>query len=45
MIDIEVPCCESTVRVERLDRPIRCDPCGIDLELAPDEPVAEPIAA
>ena len=45
MIDIEVPCCDSIVRVERLEDSIRCERCGIDLELALDEPIATPLAA
>ena len=34
MIEIEVPCCEATVRVETLDDVVRCDACGIELGVA-----------
>jgi len=42
MTEIQLPCCETTARVESLDEPIHCDHCGIDLEIAPD---AKPAAA
>ena len=46
MTEIQLPCCETTARVESLDGPIHCDHCGIDLELAPDaEPIPTLLAA
>jgi hypothetical protein len=36
MTEIQLPCCETTARIESLDGPIHCDACGIDLEVAPD---------
>ena len=46
MTEIQLPCCETTARVESLDGPIHCDDCGIDFEIALDaEPILVFIAA
>ena len=39
MIEIELPCCDSPTLVVDLEAPIRCDRCGIDLELADEAPL------
>ena len=44
MIEIQLPCCDTATHVEDLEAPIRCDRCGIDLELA-DEPPLPVLAA
>ncbi|MEZ0240795.1 MAG: hypothetical protein ACAH65_08370 [Chloroflexota bacterium] len=38
MIEIELPCCEATVRVDTLGDVVRCDACGIELRVADDVP-------
>jgi hypothetical protein len=45
MTDIELPCCETTIQVEALTDSIRCERCGIELDLAPDEPAPARLAA
>jgi hypothetical protein len=45
MTDIELPCCETTIQVEALTDTIRCDRCGIELDIADDEPAPVPLAA
>jgi hypothetical protein len=45
MIEIELPCCETPVRVDSLDDLIRCDACGIEHEVAADEPALVALAA
>ncbi len=41
MIEMQLPCCEATVRVEMLGDVVRCDACGIELVVADDD-VSEP---
>jgi hypothetical protein len=45
MTEIQLPCCETPTRVETLEATIQCDHCGIDLDVADDEPIALPTAA
>ena len=45
MTEIELPCCNTITRVADIEDEIRCESCGITLELADDEPVAAPAAA
>jgi hypothetical protein len=45
MTEIQLPCCETTTHVEALEATIHCDHCGIDLDVAVDEPIAIPAAA
>jgi len=45
MTEIQLPCCDAIVRVDALEDEIRCESCGITLELADDEPLAVPAAA
>jgi hypothetical protein len=45
MTEIQLPCCETPARVETLEATIHCDHCGIDLDVADDEPIALPTAA
>jgi hypothetical protein len=45
MTEIQLPCCDTIVRVNELEDAIRCESCGIALELADDEPIAVPVAA
>lgn len=45
MTEIQLPCCETTTRVESLESTIHCDRCGIDLDVADDELLAIPAAA
>jgi hypothetical protein len=45
MTEIQLPCCEAIVRVDALEDAIRCEACGIVLQLADDEPIAVPAAA
>lgn len=45
MTEIQLPCCETTTRVETLGPTIHCETCGIDLDVADDEPVAASLAA
>lgn len=45
MTEIELPCCDTIARVETLTDEIRCDSCGIVLELAVDEPIIDRAAA
>jgi DNA-directed RNA polymerase subunit RPC12/RpoP len=45
MIEIQLPCCEASVRVEALGDEIRCDACGIELTVAEDVPEPVRIAA
>jgi len=45
MTEIQLPCCDAIVRVDSLEDAIRCEGCGITLELADDEPIAVPVAA
>jgi hypothetical protein len=44
MTEIQLPCCDSLTRVESLET-IHCDRCGIDLDVADDEPIAYTAAA
>jgi hypothetical protein len=45
MTEIELPCCETITRVDALTDEIRCESCGIVLELAGDEPIVASVAA
>jgi hypothetical protein len=45
MTEIQLPCCDAIVRVEALEDKIRCESCGVVLELAADEIIAVPVAA
>jgi hypothetical protein len=45
MTEIQLPCCDAIVHVDALEEAIRCESCGIVLELADDEPLAIPGAA
>jgi hypothetical protein len=45
MTEIQLPCCDAKVRVDALEDSIRCESCGIVLELAADEPITVPVAA
>ena len=45
MIEIELPCCEATARVETLGDVVRCDACGIELTVADDVPELVRVAA
>jgi hypothetical protein len=45
MTEIELPCCQTITRVDTLTDEIRCESCGIVLELADDEPIVESAAA
>jgi len=38
MIEIQLPCCEASVRVETLEDVVRCDACGIELGVVDDVP-------
>jgi hypothetical protein len=37
MIEIELPCCDTIARVEALEDTIRCESCGIELEVGDDD--------
>jgi hypothetical protein len=39
MTEIQLPCCDNPAPVETFENPIHCDRCGIDLDLADDEPI------
>ena len=45
MIEIEMPCCETTSVVEELRDSVRCETCGVVLELGEDTTEALPVAA
>ena len=45
MIEIEMPCCGNTTVVEELHEVVRCETCGIDLELGEPALEALPVAA
>jgi hypothetical protein len=45
MTEIQLPCCETTARIETLEATIHCDQCGIDLDVGDDAPVAVALAA
>ena len=45
MIEIELPCCGTTARLEQLTDEVDCDECGVRLELARDLPTSLPLAA
>lgn len=45
MIQIEMPCCGTTVHMNALDDEVRCETCGVALELADPDPKALPVAA
>jgi hypothetical protein len=42
MIELELPCCGGTTRLAELADDIRCEDCGVAVELAPDAPAAAP---
>jgi hypothetical protein len=45
MTEIQLPCCDAIVRVDTLEDAVRCESCGIILELADDEPIVVRAAA
>lgn len=45
MIELELPCCGDTTRLPELTDEIRCDGCGVVVELAPDRAAAASRAA
>ena len=45
MIEIEMPCCGTTTRVEELRDSVDCETCGIVLELDEHPTEALPVAA
>ncbi len=45
MIEIEMPCCETTALVEELRDDVRCETCGVILELGEPAPEGLPVAA
>ena len=45
MIEIELPCCGATARIEQLADEVDCDECGVTLELADSNRTALPLAA
>ena len=45
MIQIELPCCETTVHMEELTETVGCETCGVVLELAGPSREALPVAA
>ncbi len=45
MIDFELPCCGEATRLAELADEVRCDGCGVVVELAPDAPVARDLTA
>jgi hypothetical protein len=45
MIEIELPCCGSTTRIEQLADEVDCETCGVRLELAEDPSTSLPLAA
>jgi hypothetical protein len=46
MTEITLPCCDTATLVETLHRPIHCDGCGVDLEIADeDAPAITALAA
>ena len=45
MVEIEMPCCGSTTRVEELTDEVGCETCSVVLELADTSAEALPVAA
>ena len=45
MIEIELPCCGTTARLDDLGDEIDCEACGVVLELGATPPPALPVAA
>jgi hypothetical protein len=45
MTEIQLPCCDNPARVDALEDTIRCDSCGIEFEIAADEPTSVLAAA
>jgi hypothetical protein len=45
MIEIQMPCCETTAHIEELAGTVGCETCGVVLELAGPSPEALPVAA
>jgi hypothetical protein len=45
MVEIEMPCCGTTTRVEQLTDEVGCETCNVVLELADSNPEALPVAA
>jgi hypothetical protein len=45
MTEIQLPCCDKPARVDMLEDTIRCESCGIEFELAGDEPTSDRAAA
>jgi hypothetical protein len=45
MVEIEMPCCGNTTRVEELTDEVGCETCNVVLELADTYAEALPVAA
>ena len=45
MIEIELPCCGTTARLEDLGDEVACEACGVVLELGAPTPQSLPVAA
>jgi hypothetical protein len=45
MVEIAMPCCGSTMRVEELTDEVGCEACNVVLELADTTAEALPVAA
>ena len=45
MIEIELPCCETTTHIDQLTDVVRCETCNVVLELDPLPAEALPLAA
>jgi hypothetical protein len=45
MIEIELPCCGATARLDPLADEVDCDECGVTLEYAEDHRTTLPLAA
>jgi len=45
MIEIELPCCGTTARLEDLGDEVDCETCGVVLELGTTAPEALAVAA
>ena len=45
MVEIEMPCCGTTTRVEERTDEVSCETCNVVLQLADKYPEALPVAA
>lgn len=45
MVEIEMPCCGTAMRIEELTDEVGCEACGVVLELAEPHSEALPVAA